>query len=1031
MGAQNIPDLEQREAALDITRSFIVQAPAGSGKTTLLTQRFVSLLQNSVKAPEEIIAITFTRKAAAEMRHRVLSLLPACHPHRLRIMTIDAFCAFLCTQIPLKSKLGENFTITENADYLYEQAIQNLFLCHSAEKESEKKLEDFLLYLDNDMLRTKDLLIEILRNRDQWLPHIFKLDTVEHLEKSLENIIAEHHSKTLDFISPEELSILQAQNENIADLFLTQKGELRKKLPKELKKFNEISEDFLNHLKDLQYLPPKYYSDAQKKFISSLSTILPLLIAELQLIFKETSQYDFIEIALRASEALGDEDMPTDLNLKLDYQIRHLLIDEFQDTSISQWKLLQKITAGWEPEDGRTLFLVGDPMQSIYRFRKAEVGLFLEVQKHGINNIFLETLALTSNFRSDPLLVNWFNESFSAIFPKNSEASIGAIRYSLSIGQQNKNGQQKIEETASVFFHAIDNHIQEKNLSPEADTEACKIAEIIQQHPDESIAILARSRSHLKEIIPLLQKEKIPFRAVEIANLADHPLIEDLFALTKALLHPADRIAWLSILRAPWSGLKLEDLDKLAIDAQKNTTVLDSLLLIHQEKNKSENKENKTENKENYNHNTYLRIEHFLCAIQWAMENRGRLSLREWVEKTWLKLKGNYCLTNLLDSGDFKSELKIAENYFDLLDQHQDIISIQKQLSTLPVPIETHSDIRVDIMTIHKAKGLEFDRVILPGLEKSTRAESSKLFLWAERLNNNGDLDLLVAPVRSVSEKTSEIYNYLKHEENKREEYELQRLFYVACTRAKKFLHLIFSVNIKIPAKKSFLAQLWPLISDKIDLKPKVDIHTEVSVSSLFKRLPIDLLESKLELDDLYINKQKIQHKNYQLSTLSQLQQRHIGIIVHEILQHLSENYHQDYHKNLSAACLKQILLQQSGAEEGIEIIQKCVDNIREDKKAAWILKQHQDAKSEYALTALINKEISHIIIDRTFIDENNTRWIIDYKITENISLEKYRAQLEKYASIFKQIETRPICLGLYFPLTKDWFEWTFGGLPC
>lgn len=973
MDAQYIPDLKQREMALDITRSFIVQAPAGSGKTSLLTQRFVNLLLHSVKAPEEIIAITFTRKAAAEMRHRVLSLLPDCHPHRLRIMTIDAFSQFLCAQMPLRSKFSENFVISENADNLYEKAIQNLFLHYDA----DIGLEDFLLYLDNDSLRVKDLLTEILKNRDQWLPHIFGLDAISHLEKSLENIITEFNHKSLNFISPKEFAELQAQSENIADLFLTQKGELRKKLPMG---FKEISQDFLNHLKDLQYIPSKYYSDSQKKFILALSKILPMLIAELQMVFKETSQYDFIEISLRASEALGDEDSPTDLNLKLDYQIKHLLIDEFQDTSISQWRLLQKITAGWESGDGRTLFLVGDPMQSIYRFRKAEVGLFLEVQKHGINHIVLNSLTLTSNFRSDQLLVNWFNQNFTEIFPKISDASIGAIRYSPSIGQQ------KCDDNKSVFYHAVDNNDQEKNV------EAEKIAEIIHQHPDESIAILVRSRSHLKEIIPILQYKKIPFRAIEIANLADHPLIEDLFALTKALLHPADRIAWLSILRAPWCGLKLEDLDKFVFDTQ-NKTILDSLLTINKE--------------------TYPRIAHFLNAIQWAMENRGRLSLREWVEKTWLKLKGHYCLSNPAD-------LKIAEKYFDLLDQHQDIISIQKQLLYLSIPTETCSDVHLDIMTIHKAKGLEFDRVILPGLEKSTRTESSKLFLWSERLNDYGYMDLLIAPVKSSSEKISKIYDYLKYEENKREEYELQRLFYVACTRAKKYLHLLFSVNIKTPAKKSFLSQLWPLISDEIDLKPKIDKNTEIFVSPLFKRLPVDILDS--ELDNKSNHKEKFQRNNINISTFSQLQQRHIGIIVHEILQNLTENNN----LNLSETYLKQRLLQQSGAEEGFEIIQTCLENIQQDTKAAWILKQHQEAKSEYALTTVIDNQINHIIIDRTFIDENNIRWIIDYKITENTSPEKYRTQLEKYASIFKQMETRPVYLGLYFPLTQDWVEWKF-----
>jgi ATP-dependent exoDNAse (exonuclease V) beta subunit len=106
---------------------------------------------------------------------------------------------------------------------------------------------------------------------------------------------------------------------------------------------------------------------------------------------------DFIEIAARAGLALGEDEAPTDLAQALDYAIRHLLVDEFQDTSPTQVGLLQRLTRGWLPDDGRTLFVVGDPMQSIYRFRKADVGLFLRVRERGIGSIRLEHLRLYRN----------------------------------------------------------------------------------------------------------------------------------------------------------------------------------------------------------------------------------------------------------------------------------------------------------------------------------------------------------------------------------------------------------------------------------------------------------------------------------------------------------------------------------------------------------------------------------------------------------------------------------------------------------
>jgi len=121
----------------------------------------------------------------------------------------------------------------------------------------------------------------------------------------------------------------------------------------------------------------------------------------------ERGEADFTEIAQGAVRALGTAEAPTDLLLSMDASVRHILVDEFQDTSFSQWELLVLLTSGWQPNDGRTLFLVGDPMQSIYRFRDAQVALFLKAQSEGLGSVQLEPLTLTTNFRSHAGLVDW------------------------------------------------------------------------------------------------------------------------------------------------------------------------------------------------------------------------------------------------------------------------------------------------------------------------------------------------------------------------------------------------------------------------------------------------------------------------------------------------------------------------------------------------------------------------------------------------------------------------------------------------
>ncbi|MDH4323254.1 MAG: UvrD-helicase domain-containing protein, partial [Betaproteobacteria bacterium] len=118
---RSIADQKERDAALDVTRSFIVQAPAGSGKTSLLVDRFLKLL-DTVQQPEEIIAITFTRKAAAEMRERVTEKVPAELAPRLRIQTIDALCASFTAQMPVLAKFGAQPGVAEDAAALYYEA---------------------------------------------------------------------------------------------------------------------------------------------------------------------------------------------------------------------------------------------------------------------------------------------------------------------------------------------------------------------------------------------------------------------------------------------------------------------------------------------------------------------------------------------------------------------------------------------------------------------------------------------------------------------------------------------------------------------------------------------------------------------------------------------------------------------------------------------------------------------------------------------------------------------------------------------
>src|SRR5918992_5984375 len=526
-----IADAAERERALDPTRSFIVQAPAGSGKTELLVRRFLKLLP-TVERPEEILAITFTRKAAAEMRKRVLKELPQAGElgNRLRIQTIDALCASLTRQMPVLSRFGAQPELVEDARPHYRDAAARTL------RDLTPEVERLLAHLDNNVGTATWLLASMLAKRDQWL----RITGSTHSRDQLEAGFARERARVIAAAK----KLHPRASLEMCD-FLTKEGEWRKRppAPPELVAIPGLREALIA----LQEMPPERYTDYQWEVLEAIMKLLPHAAAHLKVVFGERGEADFTEVAQGAVRALGRPEAPTDLLLALDYRVKHILVDEFQDTSISQWELLSLLTTGWTPGDGRSLFLVGDPMQSIYRFREAQVALFLQARERGLGSVKLEPLTLSTNFRSQKNLIGFFNAAFSRILPKEADAFAGAVPYS----RAEPHHRPLAGEAAT--WHAL----------PDREAEAHRVVDLVREAKDRT-AILVRKRDALADIVPALKAANIRFRAIEIEHLGEKQVVQDLYALTRALSHLADRIAWLSILRAPWAGLSLDDLHDIA-----------------------------------------------------------------------------------------------------------------------------------------------------------------------------------------------------------------------------------------------------------------------------------------------------------------------------------------------------------------------------------------------------------------------------------------------------------------------------------
>src|SRR5207248_1375766 len=169
--------------------------------------------------------------------------------------------------------------------------------------------------------------------------------------------------------------------------------------------------------------------------------------------------------------------------------------------------------------------------------------LFLRAKHSGLGSVKLEPIELSTNRRSQEGLVKWFNESFPRVLPAQEDQTSGAVPYLPA------SPHESALPGAAVTWHC----------GYDREEEAKKVVAIVRE-ASGSKAILVRNRAHLDEIVPALKEAGVRFRALDIEQLGEKQVVQDLYALTRALLHLGDRIAWLACLRAPWCGLTLADL---------------------------------------------------------------------------------------------------------------------------------------------------------------------------------------------------------------------------------------------------------------------------------------------------------------------------------------------------------------------------------------------------------------------------------------------------------------------------------------
>jgi ATP-dependent helicase/nuclease subunit A len=1109
-------DRRARREALDIQRSMLLQAPAGSGKTTVLTARFLALLA-AVDAPEEILAITFTRKAAAEMQHRILTALQAAsagqsipgipmpllqaarerdvdrgwqllrNPSRLRIETIDALNHWLASQLPIAARSGPSLDIAPGPAPLYERAARRCLALASEDRAAAAAAGLLFDRLDNSWLRLERLLADMLERRSHWLPRILEAHgsgLAERVQQSLESALRAELAGALaavpvgllregeallthalrvrgvPSVAPLTLNAEPASLPHwraLCDLALTEQGwrrrfTVREGFAPDDKAMKSRVLAWIDALAQqpgaqdicsaVRALPDPQLDADDHDALQALALLLIRAAAELQLVFAERQQVDYPYVAAAAREALREQGGPSDFALRAGGALRHVLVDEFQDTSYEQFALLQALTAGWERGDGRTLFVVGDAMQSIYQFREAEVGLFLRARDYGVGEIRFEALQLRRNFRSSAALIGWVNEQFARLFPSDDDARRAAIRYLPSVPAAPMAGEGAEAEAGGAQLHRF----QVADVAGEAQ----RVVEIVRaartRDAAASIAVLVASREHVAPAAARLRAAGFALRGVDLERLRDRPAIRDLAALTRALLHAADRTAWLALLRAPWCGLALADLEPLLAerdadggDQGRGATGSDLYVRLQSALNALPDAPDEAGGA------LKLRLARLCTALAPAILGPERaLPLWQQVEHCWLRLAGPAVYRSAVDRLD-------AHRFIDALALHDDPQRLAGEaLGELTECLYSSAPPQpgaIELMTMHAAKGLEWDVVILPGLGRKTAVDRDPLLHWIELPRASAGTDLLLAPIRAGDQEArGSLGGYIKRLRRDRLRLERVRLLYVAATRARRALHLLGAVpeppssaQSPQPPRGSLLEILWPAIGAQFLALPLAavagDAGAQAAPPSLW-RLPAHWSmpppPAGAPLKRLALGSPSAASAPEYRWVGSTA--RAIGTIVHAELQRLSAGAQlTSSAASLTAAGAYETWLAELGiaAEQHAPAsarVREALERTLADETGRWLLSgTHREARSEWRLTGVHDGRVVNVIIDRMLVDERGQRWIVDFKTGTHeggaerafidSEVERYRPQLQRYAALAARLGPEPVRLALYFPL--------------
>jgi len=1088
-------DLDARQRALDLGTSFCIRAPAGSGKTGLLICRMLAALA-LVEQPEQVLAITFTRKAAAEIRDRLsLALASASNatppnddyarliyelgrqvrarsaargwelennPHRIRASTIDSLNRDLARQMPVLAGLGGSLDPVDDARELYRTALQAVLELHDdpgLDASLRHSIGVVLALGKNRLDALLSSLSPLLAQREQWAelsmsasPERVHAAGVGHLEQwilaSLQEIdqqlprapraewlqCVQQHARDgrpewqrLTAISswPEPTVEDLRTWQTLARSLLTAKGEWRKpgglsaktgfpagpttKAAKPLlEEFTAQSPGRLPLLLSRLLLLPEDYGAEMSEQAAHLLVVLRHALAQLKIDFAQRDACDHTELALAARLALQAEDQAA--AERADARYRHILVDEMQDTSNAQLELLEQLVADWQPGDGRSLFLVGDPQQSIYLFRHARVEKFNALLRPGsyLGPVALQPLELTQNFRSSAALVHWCNRTLGQVFAENHSP----IDFAPSDADDADAG------TADPVTL-----VAEESAEAEALAITARIQELLTTDADLHIGVLARTRSQLRPVARALRQAGVGFSGVELEALRDTPAIRNYLAIVRVLHQPEDDFASLRLLRSPAVGLSWEQCDELV--ALQPETGWPQRLRAGLPASAPADLQARLGTLQ-----TAIRLAEKLLHAQGDLPTAARALFHA------LRLPESLGPAEQRDVRRFEIHLREACSAGLLRDES----AFERSLDGLWADTEAT---RVELMTVHKSKGLEFDHVVLAGLGRSGRGGDDPLLSWHP---DTGGAALAIKPPIPYEPKSEAgcLYRWLRQQHNDAESAESLRLLYVAVTRARLGLHLFMTSGARRGSLGAPLKHLlpWPepsTTSSDTDTTPTMQSvrHPRLAPGSSARKqsgLPLPARLSAPPPSQLGAERALVASGD-----TDRLEASLIGSSVHEALERLTargvDSWQQQRQPMLQAlsAGLARRGLPKSRHTGALNQIATLIDTAVSGQ-GPMLMASYPWHRCEYAIGGLVNGRYVQGVVDRCFETAAGERWIVDYKTNAAAAdrstwhaelAASYRDQLQRYAQLLEGMRPHrmPTRLLLYLVTTDELLE--------